>query len=228
MTTTPTSTPVTLKSPSWDEIAWQPLFKASESALLVIDPQNDILEEKGNMSFHGLWRNSRHTVGEIARLVAAARKAGMPVMWFRYVRAANGKDVFPSLVSARIKAMRGMVAQMFSEGTWDIDIVDDLKALIQEQDFVIDKSASGCFEGTNLDKYLRQMGAKNVVICGYFTDFCVANTARVAYDKGYGSLIVGDACASYNEYHHKSTLDIHRANFGPVVTTKEAVALFAT
>lgn len=227
MTTNTQPSTATIKSPSWDEIDWQPLFKASESALLVIDPQNDILEETGNMSFHGLWRDSRKTVDLIASLVQEARKVGMPVFWFRYTRASNGKDIFPnSLVSARIRAMRGMVPDMFSDGTWDCDIIDELKELIEDQDFVIDKSASGCFEGTNLDKYLRQLGAKNVVMCGYFTDFCVSNTARSAYDKGYGSLIVGDACASYNSYQHDASLDLHRANFGPVVSTAEALELF--
>lgn len=220
---------VQVKSPSWDQIEWTPLFKASESALLVIDPQNDILEEEGNMAFHGLWRDARETVGSIAELVRAARAAGVPVLWFRYARAANGKDTFPgSLVSARMLAMRSMVSDMFSEGTWDIDIVDELKELIDERDFVIDKAASGCFEGTNLDKYLRQMGVRNVVMCGYFTDFCVSNTARAAYDKGYGSIIVGDACASYSSHQHDTSLELHNANFGPVVSTDEVVALLGS
>jgi nicotinamidase-related amidase len=215
-----------LHSLTWDEVEWRPLFHANESALLVIDPQNDILEEKGNMSFHLLWRDHRDTIDRIAELVRGARAADMPVFWFRYMRAANGKDVFPGVVSARINAMRSRVSDMFSDGTWDIDIVDKLKALVEPRDFVIDKTASGCFEGTNLDKYLRQMGVKNVVLTGYFTDFCVSNTARAAYDKGYGTLIVGDACASYNNRQHDASLEIHRANFGPVVDTEETLRLF--
>lgn len=226
--TSQTTTTKAVTSPSWDDIEWRPLFTAAESALLVIDPQNDILEERGNMAFHGLWRDAPETVSRIAQLVRAARAAGMPVLWFRYVRSADGKDIFPGVVSARINAMRGMVSDMFADGTWDVDIVDELKELVEPQDFVIDKNASGCFEGTNLDKYLRQMGARNVVLCGYFTDFCVSNTARVSYDKGYGTIIVGDACASYNDYQHRASLDIHRANFGPVIDTEDAVALFTS
>lgn len=214
-------------APTWDDIEWQPFFKPEEAALLVIDPQNDILLKEGNMAFRGVWHHTESTVPAIASLVRAAREKDIPVLWFRYMRAANGKDVFEGTMNgARVRAMRDLVPDMYDEGTWDADIIDELKELIDDRDFVIDKSAAGCFEGTNLDKYLRNMGVRSLVLCGYLTDFCVANTARAAYDKDYGVVIVEDACASYSESNHDATLQVHRANFGPVLSAKETIDLF--
>ena len=214
------------KTPMWDMVDWEHLFKPEESALLVIDPQNDILKEEGNMNYYGMAQDSPRTIAAISSLVRGARARKVPVFWFRYVRLANGKDVFPgSLVSARLEMLRSKIPTIFTDGSWDIDIVDELKELIEEDDFVIDKHASGCFEGTMLEKYLRQMGVKNLVISGYLTDFCVANTARAAYDKGYGAILVSDACATHNAELHQAAVDMHRWYFGPVISTNKAVSI---
>jgi len=216
------------KTPMWDQVEWEHLFKPEESALLVIDPQNDILKKEGNMDYYGMWQDAPRTIEAIAALVRGARTRKIPVFWFRYVRLPNGKDVFPNtLVSARLTALRSKIPNIFSDGSWDIDIVDELKALIEEDDFVIDKHCSGCFEGTNLDKYLRQMGVRNLVLSGYLTDFCVANTARSGYDKGYGSVLVADACNTHKAELHQAAVDMHRWYFGPVVSTNKAVSIMS-
>lgn len=215
-----------ITTPTWDDIAWEPMFHTDDAALLVIDPQNDILMPEGNMAFRGVYHHAPSTVPHIKTLVAEARTTNMPVFWFRYLRAANGRDVFEgTMSSARIKKFRSLVPGMYDEGTWDADIIDELKELMVDQDYLIDKSAAGCFEGTNLDKYLRGLGIKHLVVTGYLTDFCVANTARQAYDKDYGVILVEDACASYSVANHDSTLSVHRQNFGPVLSTEDTLAL---
>ncbi|MGN6765365.1 MAG: cysteine hydrolase family protein [Rhizobiaceae bacterium] len=214
------------KTPMWDMVDWEDLYKPEESALLVIDPQNDILKKEGNMDYYGMWQDAPRTIEAIGALVRGARARKVPVFWFRYVRLANGKDVFPnSLVSARLKMLRSRIPNIFADGSWDIDIVDELKELMEDEDFIIDKHASGCFEGTMLEKYLRQMGVKNLVLCGYLTDFCVASTARTGYDKGYGTILVSDACNTHNADLHRAAVDMHRWYLGPVISTNNAVSL---
>ncbi len=214
--------------PMWELVEWEHLFKVAESALFVIDPQNDILKQEGNMDYYGMWRDAPRTISIIATLVQAAHAAGVPVFWFRYVRLANGSDVFPeALVSARLAMLRSRIPGIFSDGSWDIDIVDELKAQVKPEDFIIDKPNSGCFEGTNLDKYLRQMGVKNLVLTGYLTDFCVANTARSGYDKGYGVVLVDDACATHSQELHNAARDMHRWYFGPVISSSKAISLLS-
>ncbi len=212
--------------PLWDMVDWKQYLKPQSTAMLVIDPQNDILKENGNMSYYGVWKRADRSVPAIIRAVEAAHKASVPVFWVRYYRPSNGKDVFPgTIASLRMIEQRKRVPDIFQEGSWDIDIIDELKAHIGENDYLLDKSASGCFEGTNLDKYLRQMGVRDLLICGYLTDFCVANTARASYDKGYGTIVIGDACDTRDDGFHQQTLDQHNWYFGPVIQSDDVAGL---
>lgn len=221
--------PAGIQAPTWDDIPWEPIFTTADAALLVIDPQNDILMPEGNMAFRGVYHHAASTVPKIQALVGEARRCSVPIFWFRYMRASNGRDVFPqTMASARINEFRSLVPKIYDEGTWDADIIDDLKAMARDEDFLIDKGSAGCFEGTNLDKYLRGLGVRHLVVTGYLTDFCVASTARQAYDKDYGVILVADACASYSVTNHESTLSVHRQNFGPVLSTDEVLGLLST
>ena len=106
------------KTPMWDMVDWEDLYKPEESALLVIDPQNDILKKEGNMDYYGMWQDAPRTIEAIGALVRGARARKVPVFWFRYVRLANGKDVFPnSLVSARLKMLRSRIPNIFADGS---------------------------------------------------------------------------------------------------------------
>jgi len=210
----------------WQMVDWRRNFKPRRSALLVIDAQNDILKENGNMSYYGVWKRVDRSVSAIIRAVKAAHEASVPVFWIRFLRPSDGKDVFPgTMASARTIELRKRIPDIFKDGSWDVEIVDELKAVMRQEDYVLDKSASGCFEGTNLDKYLRQLGVQDLLICGYLTDFCVANTARTSYDKGYGTIVIGDACDTRDNGFHEETLEQHRWYFGPVVDSSEVAGL---
>ena len=62
---------------------WKDYFKRAPAALLVIDPQNDVLDEKGTLSFWNVWKHARANgaVGNMKRVIAACRAKGIPARW---------------------------------------------------------------------------------------------------------------------------------------------------
>ena len=60
-------------------------------------------------------------------------------------------------------------------------------------DNIVTKQRLGAFLGADLDDYLRQRGATQVVLTGVATSRGVESTPRSAYDLGYNVTLVVDA-----------------------------------
>lgn len=61
------------------------------------------------------------------------------------------------------------------------------------RDVLIDKQLPGSFTGTNLDEWLKNLGADTVSIAGYMTHMCCDTTARQAFHRGYQVEFLRDA-----------------------------------
>ncbi len=86
----------------------------------------------------------------------------------------------------------------------DSEFEPSLKPLPNEM--VIIKSACNAFEDTTLEKILRRNGIDTIVIAGIFTNMCITGTARSAFDKGFDSLVISDACGDMTQDLHESAL----------------------
>ncbi len=62
----------------YDLAGWRDYFKKSRSVLLVIDPQNDVLQEKGRLSFTGSWKHARDAGAFHAGPAWASSPDGLP------------------------------------------------------------------------------------------------------------------------------------------------------
>jgi nicotinamidase-related amidase len=109
----------------------------------------------------------------------------------------------------------------FIKGTDAHDIIDELRPLADE--IVLNKTTGGAFNSTALHQILRNMGIQHVVITGVATNACVESTARGAADLGFWSILVDDACATFDPAMHESTLQNFRTIFGKVKTTREVL-----
>jgi len=218
-----------LKGQSLFEIAgWREHFKRSRAVLLVVDAQNDVLDEKGTLNFWQVWKHARenHAVENLKRAILTCREAGIPVIWAKQYRLAKGRDVFPGTWDGDSLALiRTLIPDAFMQNTWETEIFDDLADLVDPKDIVIGKHGSSMFEGTNLEKYLKNLGAGVILTTGFLTDFCVEATVRSACDKGFLPVTVRDACAAENEEIHQRALDRMERLIGPVASTEEVLGL---
>ncbi|MEL7430684.1 MAG: isochorismatase family protein, partial [Pseudomonadota bacterium] len=69
---------------------------------------------------------------------------------------------------------------------------------INTGDIVIEKDVNSGFVGTSLEIQLRRAGIRRLVVAGYFTNFCVETTVRMAGNMGFDVYLVHDACATCN------------------------------
>lgn len=93
----------------------------------------------------------------------------------------------------------------------------------QGDELVINKTASGVFNATNLEYLLRNMGITGLFVCGVYTNECVSTTVRDACDRGFYTTLINDACATVTPQLHNATLETLRDRYARVMTTEEAI-----
>ena len=81
-------------------------------------------------------------------------------------------------------------------------------------DRVIDKPRYSAFHRTDLDRHLRELGARRLIVAGVLTDACVLATVLDAFALGYGVDLIADACTSTTEAAHNAAARLLEATTG--------------
>jgi len=111
----------------------------------------------------------------IARLLAAWRAKGSPVVHFQHSSAAP---------SGRFRPERA-------------DFAFKTEAMPLEGEHVFRKSANSGFIGTGFEPWLRERHIAGLVVAGFTTEHCVSTTVRMGGNLGFDVWVAGDACASF-------------------------------
>ena len=69
---------------------------------------------------------------------------------------------------------------------------------IAPDDIAVQKSVNSAFIGTPMELHLRRAGITRLVVAGYFTNFCVETSVRMAGNMGFDVYLAHDACATCN------------------------------
>jgi len=158
----------------------------SESVVLIIDAQREYTE--GRLPLTGV----QAALGQTQRLLQRARAAGVPVIHIQQL-SKPGRGLFDS------------------DGPF-VAFVPEAEPLPGET--IIPKVLPNAFAGTPLHETLRKIGRKQIIISGYMTHMCVSATARAAFDLGYATTVIADACATRDLPDHQGgtlpATDIHR------------------
>lgn len=158
-----------------------------QTALVLIDLQRGIVGME-------LGPRSGPEVAEAGRVLASrARAAGVLVVPVRVAFSRNFADAPSSRVDKA--ATRG-------DGGLPADWSTPVDGLVEADDLVVTKRQWGAFHGTELDLQLRRRGIDTIVLGGIATNLGVESTARAAYDHGYHTVVVEDACTSVSAALH--------------------------
>jgi nicotinamidase-related amidase len=181
-----------------------PLTKLDDlTALVLIDLQKGIVGMQ-------LAHPAGEIVGRAARLADAFRQKKLPVVLVNVTGMAPG----------RTDAARPDLAA-FPED-W-AEFVPELER--QPSDHVVTKQRVGAFLGTDLDAYLRQRGATQIVLAGIATSGGVESTARNAYDLGYNVTLVVDAMTDRSEEMHRHSVETFFPRIGETTRTDDVLKL---
>jgi nicotinamidase-related amidase len=205
-------------------------FEPGRVALVIIDMQRDFIEPGGFGA--ALGNDVSHLAAAIAptrALLDAWRARGWPVVHTRESHAPDLSDCPPAKRDRGSPALRigdpGPMGRLLVRGEPGCEIVPTLAPLPGE--IVIDKPGKGAFHATPLSGELQRLGIRQLVFAGVTTEVCVQTTMREANDRGYDSLLVEEATASYFPEFKRATIEMIVAQGGIVGWAAPLAAVLA-
>jgi len=83
---------------------------------------------------------------------------------------------------------------------------------------VINKTTMSAFHSSGFERLLRAWGVEQLVFTGVSTNSCVEGTARDAADRGYGCVLVEDACGAASARLHDASCENFQRLLGRVAS----------
>lgn len=193
------------------------LVNPAHAALVLIDMQRDFLDPDGALGRLGVDLGMYPAMRpRLARLLHAAREAGVPVVHVQMTTLPGRASDSPAQLRFNLRmhaaARSGGPALRYTElGTPGHEFAEEFQPLPGE--FVVPKWRSSAFFGTNLDLLLRSNGIQTVLVTGCTTEGCVESTARDALFNDYYVVLVEDCVASDDPRQHEASLSLMRHRF---------------
>ena len=155
-------------------------------------------------------------IANIARLIAGARAAGVPVFY----TAQKGNQFRPD---------RGLQADLWGPGMSATpeheEILPDLAPA--QGDILLVKHRYSAFQRSNLETLMRARGRDQLMICGIYAHIGCLATAIEAFQRDIETFAVADAQADFSREKHDMAMAWIAATCGVVLSTDQAVAALA-
>jgi nicotinamidase-related amidase len=161
---------------------------ASQTALIVVDMQNDFVKEGGTL----VVPDAAATIPNIQQLLSAARSATVPVAYTQDTHFDNDPEwaIWP---------------EHCRHGTWGWEIVNELAP--QPDDLICQKSRYDGFYDTWLEHFLRSVWkVENLVIVGTVSNICVLHTAASAGLRWYNVVVPANGISALTEFDQATAL----------------------
>jgi nicotinamidase-related amidase len=198
------------------------VYDPSRTALILVDPLNDFLGEKGKLT--GALKEVGDRVGVLPNLILAlnsARQAHLKVFYGTHHRYEEGyhhgwKFLNPSHIGSEKK-------ELFARGEYGGDYHPDLKP--QKGETIVGEHwTSSAFANTDLDMQLKTQGVDHIILAGLIANTCLESTGRYGVELGYHVTFLKDATSAFSEDAYRSAIDINWPAFAhAILTTKEFV-----
>lgn len=199
-----------------------PVLVPAETALMVIDIQNTYMEVPDDPVEAERWRPFREwmldtVIPNTAGLIEQSRAAGFEIIFARIAcLTQDGRDRSLS------QKKPGFNYLLLPKDRKDSQLVPQLQP--GEDDIVVLKTTDSALTGTNLRLILHNIGIRNVLVAGIFTDQCVSSTVRSLADESFNVLVVEDCCAAATLDLHNHELDVLNMIYCHVVQSEDIPA----
>jgi ureidoacrylate peracid hydrolase len=188
-----------------------------ESALVVVDMQNDYCHPLGVYPRHGFICFSIDDV--VLSTVAAVNRCkelAIPVIYLRMAWHTDGSG-YPVDAGLIIEQSRPFLRQEgLRRGSWGAELLEQMP----EGDYDIEKTRYSGFYNTSLEALLRGLNVRTVVLAGVTTNMCVEATARDAFHRDYRFAVLRDCVSGFDRGLHRASLKT-LSSFGRIGTSNE-------
>lgn len=199
-------------------------FDAARTAFVIVDMQNFFMKDGELMCAPG----ARDIVPTVNRLARAVRTAGGLVVWVvmeasEESRTAwhNFHELFHETAANRRFASLG--AHGIGYQLWpEMDVAPADKTVVKRR-------YSAFIQGSSeIESVLRAANIETVLVGGVATNVCCESTARDCMMRGFRTIMVSDANASFTEAEHNGALANFITYFGDVQSADEVLAHMRT
>ncbi len=197
----------------------QPLI-VGNPVLVVVD-----MQESGDMPVEevGIPHMAGYAdrIGRARQLIAAARAATIPIVFFQEVHRANGIDF-----GRELDGVEGPHCIDGRPGTpLHPELLPDLDG--PNHEFHIVKRRYSGFIGTEFEIVLSGLKADTLILIGGLTDVCVHYTFADAHQRDFHVRVVSDCVGGSSVYRHEAALDaMEYLQTGATRTTEEILDAF--
>jgi nicotinamidase-related amidase len=200
-----------------------PVLLPAETALLCIDVQNygmvlhdDPAERARWAPFHERMRGT--VIPNLRALQDTFRANGIDVIHARIAcLLEDGRD---RSLSQKMPGWNNLLMPLTSEAS---QIIPELAPAPGE--IVVTKTTDSALTGTNLRLVLSNMGIRNVIVTGVYTDQCISSTVRSLADESFNVILVEDCCAAGTDELHRQELAIVNMIYCHVMKKHELIDL---
>jgi nicotinamidase-related amidase len=197
-------------------------FRPDDQALVVVDMQNDFLRVGAPQEVP----EGRDAIPTCARLIAAYRESGRPVLFTRFLAGPQRTLMTvwsPECGEEQRSCWLGH-RRLYGDRPDELagaDVVDELAPAPGET--LVDKYGYGAFHSTILRDALVAQACDQVVVCGVITQICVEDTVRQGFHQGLEMVVVRDAVASFDAELHAASLRSMAMKYAAVVDADEVL-----
>lgn len=212
-------------------------------AIVVVDMQNDFGSSGGAFDRVGIDISMiRRAVAQTARVLAVARRSGVPIFYLKMAFKPDLSDAGPAdsknrmlhqrlSVGTQTRAPNGDQSAIFIRDSWNTDIVSELAP--EPEDTVVYKHRFSGFFETELDALLRHKGIRQLIVTGCTTSICVESTIRDAMFRDYACVLLEDCSAepignAFPRTNHDASLLTIETSLGWVSSSDSLLNAFAS
>lgn len=181
-----------------------------KTALLVVDMQNDFIRFKNSPVY---VPPAKKIIPKIAKLLTACRKNKIPIVCAITSHKKDRSDW--ALLDKKYHRAYCI------ENTPGAKIIPEINP--QKIEYIVRKRRYSAFYKTNLEKLLKRLKIKKLIVCGVTTSCCVSSTVRDAYFRDYEVMVASDAVSATHRDLHRASLKYFRENIGLVLKTDEVI-----
>lgn len=201
------------------------IWKLSETALVIVDMQQDFLTPQGWFAATGGDTSAFcELIPQLQKLLSSVRKVGLPSIFTVEAHRADLSDVPQNKIwrtrrLGRAIGEEGPLGRALIRGEPGSTVISGLSPRVGEP--VVEKPGKSAFIASDFDQLLRRRGIRNLVFAGITTDGAVQCTLRDANDRGYECLLLSDATASDVLRDHEDqvhTLSLAGGHYGFIAT----------
>ena len=191
------------------------LIDPAQTLLVIIDMQNFFIHPSFRDHSEGI-----KTVKPLVSVIEKCRKEGIQLCWLNWGITDHDMKVMPPAVTrgfnkalshekghgwhvglgAPLPAHQGGERCLYA-GTWNADIYDPLKPLVEPTDVRFDKARMSGLWSPELPmhKWLRESGKKTLLFAGVNTDQCLLGTLTDAYSWGWDCILISDCAGTMTD-----------------------------